>query len=284
MTGGGVARIQSTFAGLAGRGEGALIPFLMGGDPTFGESLRLLQAAVEAGADLLEVGIPFSDPLADGPTLQAAADRALAAGVTPGRVLELVAALRRVAPAVPVVLLTYYNVVLQRGLGRFLAEAREAGADGVILPDLPVDEAGEAAAACGAEGLACVLLAAPTSPPQRLARIARSGTGFLYCVSVTGVTGAKDTLSPALSEFLARARRLSPLPLAVGFGISTPAQVARVLEQAEGAIVGSALVERAAAAGPGRAEQAVFDFVRELKAATRPGQAAARRGVGEGGG
>ena len=237
-------RIAAAFAGNGKRA--ALMPYLMGGYPTLDESRAVGVACADAGADLVELGVPFSDPLADGPVIHAAATEALRAGATPLWVLEVCAA---VAERIPVVLMAYANLVL--GDGGFLDKARAAGASGLIVPDLPHDEAGDLCAECDARGLALVPLAAPSSTDERLAEIGRDARGFVYTVSVAGTTGERDELPPGLAETVERVRAGASVPVAVGFGISTPAQARAVGDIADGVIVGSRLVR---AAGEGGAE------------------------------
>jgi tryptophan synthase alpha chain len=254
----GTDRIADAFATHGKRA--ALMPYLMGGFPDLDTSRVAGEAAADAGADLIELGIPFSDPLADGPVIHAAGTKALAAGATPHAVLSVCESL---SARLPVVLMVYANVVLAGGAERFAARAAAAGAAGLIVPDLPHDEAGELRAACDAEGLALVPLVAPTTPPERMAEIGRDARGFVYAVSLTGTTGERHELPPDLSSTVERARASSSLPVAVGFGISTSEQAAAVAELADGVIVGSRLVR---AAGEGGAA-AVGREVAELGAA-----------------
>ena len=255
-------RIAAAFEGHGKRA--ALMPYLMGGFPDLETSRAVGEAAIEAGADLLELGIPFSDPLADGPVIHAAASDALAAGATTEGVLEVCSAL---GDRVPVVLMVYSNVVLAGGGQAFLSNAAGAGAAGVIVPDLPYDEAGELRATCDGHGLALVPLVAPTTPPERLERIGSDARGFVYAVSLTGTTGERDELPPDLPDTVERTRASTEVPVAVGFGIATPEQAARVAELADGVIVGSRLV-RAARDGGAEAAGAA---VRELAAALKTG-------------
>lgn len=234
----------------------ALMPYLMGGYPSLQSSREALAAAVDAGADLIELGIPFSDPLADGPVIHAAATEALRAGVRPEDVLELV-----VGVDVPVVLMVYANVVLVHGPEDFVRRAREVGAAGLIVPDLPHDEADALRAACDAEGLDLVPLVAPTTTGDRLEAIGRDARGFVYAVSVAGTTGERDALPPGIGELVERVRGVTEVPVAVGFGISTAEQAGAVAEFADGVIVGSRVV-RAAGEGPA----AVGAVVAELAA------------------
>jgi tryptophan synthase alpha chain len=220
----------------------ALMPYLMGGFPDLDNSLAAGLAAADAGADLLELGIPFSDPLADGPVIHTAATTALAAGATPHGVLRVCEAL---AERLPVILMVYANVVLSAGPEAFALRAASAGAAGLIVPDLPHDEAGEVRAACDAEGLALVPLVAPTTTPERVAEIGAEARGFVYTVSLTGVTGERGELPPDLEGTVTRVRSATTLPVAVGFGISTPAHARTVAEIADGVVVGSRLVRAA---------------------------------------
>jgi tryptophan synthase alpha chain len=238
--------IQRRFAALRQRGRCALMPFLMAGDPDLATTADTLLALQNAGADLVELGIPYSDPLADGPVIQAAAGRALAAGVTPGAVLELLAGLGS-RLTMPVVLFTYSNPLLNRGMEAFCRTAAAAGAAGLVVPDLPLEEAEKLSPIAAAQGLDLVLLVAPTTPPERMARIHAASHGFTYLVSVTGVTGVRSALESRVGSLVARLRELGPTPVAVGFGISGAEQARQVRDWgADGAIVGSALVQRMA--------------------------------------
>ncbi|MCX5951586.1 MAG: tryptophan synthase subunit alpha [Cyanobacteria bacterium] len=260
--------IQRRFAELGAQGRCALMPFLMAGDPSLEITAEALLALQRGGADLIELGIPYSDPLADGPVIQAAAARALAAGTTPTRVLDLLASLRGPLQ-IPVVLFTYSNPLLNRGMERFCQEAAAAGAAGLVVPDLPLEEAETLSPLAAAHGLDLVLLVAPTTPAERMARIHASSRGFTYLVSVTGVTGIRTNLEARVEPLVAQLKAQGELPVAVGFGISGPDQAAEVRRWgADGAIVGSALVRRmaeAAAAGSSVAE-AAEGFCRELRA------------------
>jgi tryptophan synthase alpha chain len=256
----GAERIAGAFAGHGKRA--ALMPYLMGGFPDLEASRAAAEAAVDAGADLIELGIPFSDPLADGPVIHAAATDALAAGTTPQGVLSVCEA---VSGRLPVVLMVYANVVLAGGGDAFGGRAAEAGACGLIVPDLPHDEAGELRAACDAHGLALVPLVAPTTPPQRLAEIGADARGFVYTVSLTGTTGERQELPPGLRETVARVRRATDLPIAVGFGISQPAQAGQVADFADGVIVGSRVVRAAREGGPAAVGEAVHELAAALE-------------------
>ena len=248
--------IESAFADNGKRA--ALMPYLMGGYPSLDDSVAAGLAAADAGADLLELGIPFSDPLADGPVIHAAGTEALAAGATPHRVLGVC---ERLAVRVPVVLMVYANVVVKAGVSNFVLRAASAGASGLIVPDLPHDEAGELRAACDSEGLALVPLVAPTTTPERIAEIGADARGFVYTVSLTGTTGERAALPPGLTETVDRVRAASTVPVAVGFGISTADHARAVAEIADGVIVGSRVVR---AAGEGGAP-AVGSLVAELR-------------------
>ncbi|MDW8104155.1 MAG: tryptophan synthase subunit alpha, partial [Armatimonadota bacterium] len=246
-----MSRIAERFAELRRRGEGALVVFVTAGDPSLALSERLILTIAEAGADIIEVGIPFSDPLADGPTIQASTFRALQGGVTPAQVLEMVSRVRQ-QTAAPLVAMTYTNPVWQMGMERFACTAAQAGIDGVIMTDMPPDEAKEWHAVAREHGLDTVFLVAPTSTPERMERVARMSSGFVYCVSRTGVTGERETLPEEVPQMLQAMRQFTGLPLCVGFGISRPEHVRAVCQVAEGAVVGSAvvsLIAREAAGG-----------------------------------
>ncbi len=255
-------RIDAKFGELKNESRSALMPYLPLGYPTIEISLELIRAVAEAGADVIELGVPFSDPLADGPLVQHATQVALQNGMTVARSLQLVRAARANGVKIPLVLMGYYNPLLHFGLERFAAEARVAGVDGLIVPDLPPEEADEIAGACEAEGLDLIFLAAPTSTAERLEKIAAATRGFLYMVSLTGVTGVRDALSSELAAFLRRTREVTDKPLCVGFGISNAENARRVSELADGVIVGSALVARIGE--PASAVENARTFVREL--------------------
>jgi len=260
----GMERIAQAFAttasgGGAGGKRAALMPYLMGGFPDLATARAIGEAYADGGADVIELGMPFSDPLADGPVIHAAGVEALRAGATVAGVLELGAAL---APRVPVVLMAYANIVHARGFEAFAAALREHDVSGLIVPDLPLEEAPGLREACDAEGIALVPLVAPTTPEERLARIGVQARGFLYAVSVVGTTGERGALDGGLAAFLRRAAEASEVPVAVGFGIATPAQAAAAADAgAAGVIVGSRLVRAA-----GEAEDPAAE-VRELVAA-----------------
>jgi tryptophan synthase alpha chain len=266
-----VSRIAGTFEALRARRARALIPYFTAGDPSLAESRRLVIEAARQGADIVEIGVPFSDPLADGPVIQRATQRALAAGVTLPRVLELARDLRGEV-AIPLVFLTYYNPVLAFGLKAFARSAVEVGVDGVIVADLPPEEAGPLAAEAEAVGLDLIHLVAPTSTPARMRLIARRSRGFIYVVSLTGVTGVREALSPDLVEQLRALRVITTRPICVGFGISTPDHVRAVAPYADGVIVGSAVVRLVEQhAGSARLVDEVGKLIASMKAPLLPG-------------
>lgn len=240
-------RLSARLDTLRSRGRKALIPYLTAGDPHPRDTVRILHALVAGGADVIELGVPFSDPMADGPVIQLACERALASGTTLLRVLEMVAEFRRDDDATPVVLMGYLNPIERMGLESFADRAREAGVDGVLIVDLPVEEAPERVPPLQARGLDCIFLVAPTSSPARIQAIASVATGYLYYVSLKGVTGAAHLDAGGVAEKLAEIRRFTSLPVAVGFGIRDPESAARVAAVADGVVVGSALVGEIAA-------------------------------------
>src|SRR5437660_2692524 len=263
------SRLATVFAELRGRGERALVASLTAGDPSLAETRRLVREAAARGADIVELGVPFSDPIADGPVIQRAAMRALARGTSVARVLETVATLRA-ETAVPLVLLTYYNPVLAFGLKAFARTAVDAGVDGVIVADMPPEESEPLAAEADAVGLDLVYMLAPTSTPPRVRLIAKKSRGFVYVVSLTGVTGERQELPADLATQIGVLRRATTMPVCVGFGISTPAQVATVGRIADGAAVGSAIVRLVEArAGSSTLVEDVGKFIGELKAPLR---------------
>ena len=219
------------------------MPFLMAGDPDLSSTRAALLSLQAAGADLIELGIPYSDPLADGPVIQAAASRALGSGTTPGRVLEMLTGLKGELQ-IPVILFTYSNPLLNRGMEAFCRDAAAAGAAGLVVPDLPLEEAEKLSAIASDHGLDLVLLVAPTTPSDRMGRIAAASRGFTYLVSVTGVTGVRTNLESRVADLVQQLKAMGPTPVAVGFGISGPEQARQVRDWgADGAIVGSALVK-----------------------------------------
>jgi len=234
-------RIAESFARARREGRAAFIAYVCAGDPDFATSLAACRALIAGGIDVLELGVAFSDPLADGPTNQLAAQRALASGMTPARTLELVREIRKFSE-VPVVFYTYYNLIFTNGVEATVRAAKAAGVDGLLALDLPPEEAGEALAACRAVDLKTVFIVAPTTPPARIARIAAATTGFIYYVSREGVTGVQDRLATNIPDAVAAIQRHTALPVVVGFGISTAGQVHEVALAADGVVVGSALV------------------------------------------
>jgi tryptophan synthase alpha chain len=264
-----VNRYAAMFGALAKRGEGAFGAFVMLGDPDLQTSADILDALVEGGADMLEVGIPFSDPVADGPVIQAAGVRALAQGVTPADCFELLKGFRARHPDVPMGLLTYANLVIARGRPAFYAAAAEAGVDSVLVADVPMFEAGPYLAASKDAQVAPVLIAAPNTPDATLRKIASAGEGYTYCVARAGVTGADEEVRFGHSQLLGTLKAFGAPPPVFGFGISRPDHVAQALDAgAAGVISGSAIV-RLIADNPGGEADAVRGFVAEMKAATR---------------
>ena len=271
-------RISRRFAALREAGELGLVAYITAGDPSLEASRKFVVALAEAGADVIELGIPFSDPLADGPTIQRASERALRSGTTLTKVIALVREIRK-SSEVPLVLFGYYNPVLQMGLETFAAAASAAGADGVLITDLTPEESADHRRILAAHHLDTIFLGAPTSTDERLAKIAAASSGFLYLISRTGVTGAKDALPDDLPALLRRARHATQLPIAVGFGISLPGHVSILGGLADAAAVGSALVSEieqatandASPAAIDRAAQALEARVRLLKEAARHG-------------
>lgn len=269
-------RITRRFDELRRAGEMGLVAYLTAGDPALQATKRIVVSMAEAGADVVELGVPFSDPLADGPTIQRASERALKNGTSLRDVIALVRRLRAKSDA-PLVLFSYFNPILQMGLDKFAAEAAAAGADGVLATDLTPEEAGEYRPTLQLHGLDTIFLAAPTSTDTRLARIAESSSGFLYLISRTGVTGAREVLPEDLPGLVRRARSFSRLPVAVGFGISLPTHISVLGGIADAAVVGSALVSEVEKAGSAdSACIAVGGLVNRLKQAAREG--VSRRG------
>jgi tryptophan synthase alpha chain len=265
------SRIARRFAELRASGELGIVAYITAGDPSLDATLKFVLALAEAGADVIELGVPFSDPLADGPTIQRASERALKSGTTLAGVLELVRRIRQ-SSQVPLVLFSYYNPILQMGLEKFAAAAASAGADGVLATDLTPEESEEYRRILTAHLLDTIFLGAPTSTDERLAKIAGCSSGFLYLISRTGVTGAKDALPDDLPALIRRARSVTQLPIAVGFGISLPGHVSVLGGLADAAVVGSALVseiEKAKSVEAGAA--ALAERIRSLKEAARHG-------------
>ncbi len=264
-----MSRIDDVFAGLKAKNEKGLIVYLTAGDPTPESSLAYLKAAADAGADILEVGVPFSDPTADGPTIQAASKRALDGGMTLRKVLSLVSEFRKTHQT-PIVMFGYYNPLFRYGVEALCKDARKAGADGFLVVDLPLEEWGEMAPMARASGLDWIPLAAPTSDQDRIRRVAASGSGFLYLISVTGITGTRSSLPPEVASWTRQVGRTIHLPLAVGFGISSPEMAKAAVAHADAAVVGSAcvkIVERHGANSEG--PRALNRFVASIKKALR---------------
>lgn len=261
----GVDRLRSIFESCRAEARAALILYYPAGFPDIPQSLKVLEGLACSGADILEIGMPFSDPLADGPTIQAASQQALAAGITTRACLDAAVHLRRLSPSKGLVMMGYLNPIVAYGMERWVEDAAAAGVDGVILPDLPPEEADEFQSLCEAHGLANIYLISPATPLERARQIAERAQGFIYLVSLTGVTGARQRLPDGLEEFVRRSRQITTLPLAVGFGISTPEQARMVGQLADGVIIGSALIDTVR-----RAEDAVAaaaEFTRRMRAA-----------------
>jgi tryptophan synthase alpha chain len=264
-------RIAQRFEQLRAKGELGIIAYVTAGDPTLAATHQIVLSLADTGADVIELGVPFSDPLADGPVIQRASERALRSGTTLAGVTDLVRQLRE-KTEVPLILFSYYNPVFQMGVEKFAESASAAGADGALMTDLTPEESSDYRRAMAARGLDTVFLGAPTSPDGRLARIAEVSSGFLYLISRTGVTGAKDALPEDLPELVRRTRRVTSLPIAVGFGISLPGHVSVLGGRADAAVVGSALVlEIDKAASVEAAASAVGEKMRALKEAARKG-------------
>jgi len=260
-----MSRLAATFAGLRQAHKPGLVTYVTAGDPTLPKTRGVLCALDRAGADVLEVGVPFSDPLADGPVIQRATERALASHTTLSGVLDLIADARGDLRA-PVVVFSYANPILRLGAERFADRAREAGVDGVLVLDLPIEEADDFRHMLERRGIDTILLLSPTTTDDRLRKAAALGSGFLYAISRLGVTGARDRLADGAREMVERIRRVSPLPVALGFGISKPEHVREVGRWADAAVVGSALVGVVAEAGAsGDLETKVEEYVRWLK-------------------
>lgn len=274
-----MSRIADTFARIRAEKRTGLVTYLTAGDPSLARTADLLFALQGAGADVIELGVPFSDPLADGPVIQRATERALAAGSTLSGVLDLVAGVRA-RLATPLVLFTYANPIARMGFVQFADRAARAGVDGVLLLDVPIEEADEMHALLGARGIDTIFLLSPTTTAERIARAAALGRGFLYAISRLGVTGVRDHVADAAGPLAARIRQATDLPLALGFGISRPEHVAEVGRLADAAVVGSGLVQVIAQAGDSEALVPNVDaYVRWLKGAPAPSAHAQREGA-----
>ncbi|MDH4028818.1 MAG: tryptophan synthase subunit alpha [Nitrospirota bacterium] len=253
-------RIDQVFKQIKRENRKALIPYIMAGDPDLGSTKDLVLDLESAGADIIELGVPFSDPLADGPTIQRAAERSLQQGTTLRKVLALVKEIRR-HTRIPLVLMTYYNPVFRFGIERFAEEAVRAGVDGTIIPDLIPDEADDFIRAAKQHGLDTVFLLAPTSTPDRIRKVTKAATGFIYYVSITGITGSKLSMSSAMKNTLEAVKKSSNKPVAVGFGISNPAEASAAAKLADGVIIGSAIVKMIAQG------KSVNSFVKNIRKA-----------------
>jgi tryptophan synthase alpha chain len=261
----GADRLYNIFENCRAQRRAALILYYPAGFPDIPQSLNVLEGLTRSGADILEIGMPFSDPLADGPTIQAAAQAALAAGTTTHTCLNAAAQLRRSGVQQGLVMMGYLNPIVTYGMERWVQDAAAAGVDGVILPDLPPEESDEFQSLCEAYGLANIFLISPATPIERARRIAERAKGFIYLVSLTGVTGARQHLPEGLQDFIRRSRQLTTLPLAVGFGISTPEQARLIGRLADGVIIGSALIDAVRRAQDPLA--AAVEFAQTMRAA-----------------
>ena len=266
-----MSRLEERFAILRARGEKALICFVTAGDPDAARTVQVVRALAEAGADAVEIGLPFSDPLADGPSIQASSQRALEGGMTTVKALDIVAEVRNACPSLPLILMTYFNPIRYYGLEQYARDAKAKGADAHIVTDLTPEEAGDWERISVANGLDTVFLLAPTSTAVRIDVVSRLSTGFVYCVSRTGVTGAQQDIPAELTDVVGRIKAHTAAPVCVGFGVSTPDHVRHICAFADGVVVGSALVNlihkhRDDSELTGR----VYDFTAALKAATRP--------------
>ena len=275
MSESGTPRIEARFAALAEAGRGGLVTFITAGDPDHDTSLAILQGLAEAGADLIELGMPFSDPMADGPAIQAANLRALGTGASLGRTLDLVAAFRAGDEATPLILMGYFNPIYRYGSETFIDDARHAGADGLIVVDLPPEEDEELREPARRAGLSVIRLATPTTDAARLPAVLAGASGFLYYVAITGITGTRSATDEAIRAAVARLRPHTELPLAVGFGIKTAEQAGAVARVADAAVVGSAFATTIAAAveagtaGRGAVVEAALGLARGLAAGVR---------------
>ena len=262
-----MGRIEARFAALKKDRRKAFVAYLTAGDPDLETTARLIPALEGAGVDIVEIGVPFSDPTADGPVIQAASQRALKEGATLAKILTMIAALRRTS-AIPIVLFGYYNPVLSYGPERFAADAAASGVDGILVVDLPPEEAGELRKYTDKAGLAFITLVAPTTDPKRARKILRGATGFVYYISVTGVTGTAVPRPDEVRRDVERIKAMTPLPVAVGFGISTPAQAATIAPLADGVVVGSALVRLIGENGKSIClNENAFSFAEEIRRA-----------------
>jgi tryptophan synthase alpha chain len=272
-------RIDARFAQLRKQGRSAFITFLMAGDPDPATSLDIIKALPKAGADIIEIGMPFTDPMADGPAIQAAGLRALKAGMTLRKTLDLVSGFRKGDAATPLVLMGYYNPIYIYGVDKFLADAKSAGVDGLIIVDLPPEEDSELCLPAMKAGLNFIRLATPTTDDRRLPAVLANTSGFVYYVSITGITGSASAETAVVGEAVARIQRHTKLPVCVGFGIRTPEAARGIAQHADGAVVGTALVEalRASLDTEGRATAGTVDAVADLVAALAQGVRGAKQ-------
>ncbi len=256
-----MTRIDAKFADLRARGKKAFVSYVMAGDPDFDTSLEIVRGLPGAGVDIIELGLPFTDPMADGPTIQLAGQRALEGGMTLRRTLELATAFRREDDITPIVLMGYYNPIYSMGVDKFLIAAKEAGIDGLIVVDLPPEEDTELCLPAQAAGLNFIRLATPTTDDARLPRVVQNTSGFVYYVSITGITGSAEADAGDVAPEVTRIREASGLPVIVGFGVNTPEKSRAIAEVADGVVVGSAIVSRIA---KGDSVQDVLSFVKSL--------------------
>lgn len=257
-------RIKKVFKKLKAQNKKAFIPYIMAGDPSIEKTKEIVIMFEECGADIVELGVPFTDPLADGPTIQRAAERALKNGVTLKKVIALVKDLRQ-KTKIPLVLMTYYNPVFKYGEERFIADAKDAGVDGVIIPDLPPDEAGEFTRLAKNAAIASIFLLAPTSTEDRIRKVASASTGFIYYVSITGITGAQLLLDGSIEKSINGIHRITDKPVAVGFGVSTPDEAKAVAGISDGVVIGSAIIKKA----QGSLDKELRDFLFKLREAIK---------------
>ena len=263
-----MGRIEDTFGRLRDDGRKAFVAYVMAGDPDYDTSLELVRGLPEAGVDVIELGLPFTDPMADGPTIQLAGQRALAGGQTLRKTLELARAFRAGDDRTPIVLMGYYNPIYSMGVDRFLAEAKAAGIDGLIVVDLPPEEDDELCLPAQAAGIDFIRLATPTTDDRRLPKVLQNTSGFVYYVSITGITGAAEAQAEDVAPEVARIKSASGLPVVVGFGVNTPQKSRAIAEVADGVVVGSAIVGRI---GKGESVEDVLAFVRSLAEAAHGG-------------
>ena len=256
-----MTRIDAKFAALQAEGKKAFVSYVMAGDPDFDTSLEIVRGLPGAGVDIIELGLPFTDPMADGPTIQLAGQRALEGGMTLQKTLALARAFRKEDQTTPIVLMGYYNPIYSRGVDTFLEEAREAGIDGLIVVDLPPEEDSELCLPANAAGLNFIRLATPTTDDKRLPRVVQNTSGFVYYVSITGITGSAEAQAGEVSPEVARIKAASGLPVIVGFGVNSPEKSRAIAEVADGVVVGSAIVSKIAA---GNSVDDVLAFVKSL--------------------